>query len=171
MQNIVTKCPQRGLETRIYLVLRNNFVFGRKRKKSNRQNVCKKIEVWISLKQCIRFHPILKIWIQVVRLVFKNHALGGRGPLEFVMICCHFISISGEEEFECRNCQQPSKQSAIPTQVLPLGKGTKIPWFLHYYLPAENSYCTSEAGGGGEGNRSWRFQSPKQVVGLVSVLV
>ena len=170
MQNIVTKCPKRGLETRIYLLLRNNFVFGRKRKKSHRQNVCKKILGWISLKQCIRFHPILKIWIQVVWLVFKNHALGVRGPLEFVNICCHFISISGEEEFECRNCQQPRKQSAISTQVLPLGKGTKIRRFPHYLL-AQNSYCTSEAGGGGEGNRSWTFQSPKQVVGLVSVLV
>ena len=170
MQNIVTKCPQRGLETRIYLVLRNNFVFGRKRKKSHRQNVCKKNEVWISLKQCIRFHPILKIWIQVVRLVFKNHALGGRGPPEFVTICCHFISISGEEEFECHDCQRPRKQSALPTRVLPLGKGTKIQRFPHY-LPAQKSYCTSEAGVCGEGNRSWRFQSPKQVVGLVSVLV
>ena len=159
----MTKCQKRGLETRIYLVLRNNFVFGRERKKSHRQNVCKKIEVWISLKQCIRFHPIRKIWIQVVWLVFKNHALGRRGPLEFVIICCPFISISGEEEFEC-------KQSAIPTQVLPLGKGTKIRRFPHY-LAAQNSYCTSEAGSGGEGNRSWRFQSPKQVVGLVSVLV
>ena len=78
MQNIVTKCPKRGLETRIYLVLRNNFVFGRETKKSHTQNVCKKIEVWISLKQCIQFRPILKIWIQAVWLVFKNHALGGR---------------------------------------------------------------------------------------------
>ena len=93
MQNIVTKCPKRGLETRIYLVLRNNFVFGRERKKSHRQNVCKKIEVWISLKQCIWFRPILEIWIQALWLVFKNHPLGGRGPLEFVIICCHFISI------------------------------------------------------------------------------
>ena len=44
MQNIVSKCPKRGLETRIYLLLRNNFVFGRKRKKSHRQNVCKKMK-------------------------------------------------------------------------------------------------------------------------------
>ena len=158
MQTIVTKCPKRGLETRIYLVLRNNSVFGRERKKSHRQNVCKKIEVWISLKQCIRFHPILKIWIQVVWLVSKNHALGGGGPLEFVMICCQFISISGKEEFECRDCQQPRKQSAIPTQVLPLRKGTKIRRFPHY-LQAQNSYCTSEAGVGGESNCSWRAQN------------
>ena len=46
MQNIVTKCPKRGLETSIYLVLRNNFIFGRERKKFHRQNFCKKIEVW-----------------------------------------------------------------------------------------------------------------------------
>ena len=47
------------------------------------------------------------------------------------MICCHFISISGEEEFECCNCQQPRKQSAIPTPVLPSGKGAKIRRFPH----------------------------------------
>ena len=64
------------------------------------------------------------------------------------MICCHFISISGGEEFECHNRQQPRKQSAIPTQVLPSGKGTKIRRF-----PAPNSYSTSKAGGGGEGDR------------------
>ena len=67
------------------------------------------------------------------------------------MICCYFISISGGGEFESRNCQQPHKQSAIPTQVLPLGKKAKIRRFSHY-LPAQNSYCTSKPGGGGEAN-------------------
>ena len=45
------------------------------------------------------------------------------------MICCHFIFISGEEEFECRNWQQPHKQSATPIQVLPSGRGPKLEGF------------------------------------------
>ena len=45
-RNIVTERPKRGLETRIYLALRNNFVLGRERQKSPRQNFCDKTEVW-----------------------------------------------------------------------------------------------------------------------------
>ena len=51
-RNTVTGPPKGGLETRIYLALRNNLVLGGggggagERQESRRQNFCDKTEVW-----------------------------------------------------------------------------------------------------------------------------
>ena len=52
-RNALTEPPKGGLETRIYLALRNNLVLGGgggagagERQESRRQNFCDKTEVW-----------------------------------------------------------------------------------------------------------------------------
>ena len=81
-RNTVTERPKRGLETRIYLALRNNLVLGREKQKSRRHNFCDKTEVWkfvflSYLKNRLQdFFETMYTVPQVVRLFFENHAPG-----------------------------------------------------------------------------------------------